>query len=90
MLLKLFGAIDILIVICLALQSILPSIFLITAGIYLIFKGTIFSITGDKLSLVDIIMGFYIISVSYELSYWIITILAAIYLLQKGIISMFS
>ncbi len=90
MILKILGVIDLLIVISLITLEFIPPIILTIFGIYLLIKSLFFIITGDKLSIIEFLCGIYLILASNEISHWVITIIFALYILQKGFISIFS
>ena len=90
MLLKLLGIADLLALIALFLATYLPQSLVIFMAIYLIAKGLIFTLMGDLVSLADVFTGLYIISASYGISHWSITLIITILILQKSIISIFS
>ena len=90
MLLKLLGAADILTLISLLLISYLPKTLVIVMALYLIVKGIIFTLMGDIVSLIDALSGFYIITASYGLAHWSITLIITLIILQKSIVSIFS
>jgi hypothetical protein len=62
-------------------------IFPLICAAYLIVKGAIFAFGGDKVSFADIGVGIILIFAAFSLSYWLISAIAIIYLLQKGIYS---
>jgi len=93
MIIKILGALDIFIAACFWLFGvfgIVPGNFILILGFFLLVKGVVF-ITGLSFpSFVDIIMGIVMITAtSYHLSN-IIIVLFSLFLLQKGIFSMFS
>jgi len=90
MLIKILGAADILAVLSLFLAAVLPQAIIIILALYLIIKGFIFAIMGNIPSLIDLMIGFYIILVSFGIYHWIPTLIAAIYILQKAIVSIFG
>ena len=90
MLLKVFGLADILSVLALSIAPVLPPSLVLIMALYLMLKGLIFSLMGDMISLIDILIGFYILLVSAGLSQWIITLIASVYILQKAIAPVFS
>ncbi len=90
MILKILGAIDLLIVISLITLEFLSPIILTILGIYLLIKSLFFIITGDKLSMIEFLCGVYLIMAANEIFHWAITIIFSLYTLQKGFISVFS
>lgn len=90
MLLKLLGAADILSLISLLLVNYLPATLVIIMAFYLIIKGIIFTLMGDAFSLMDVFSGLYIVSSIYGISHWSITLIIAVLILQKSIVSILS
>jgi hypothetical protein len=94
MIVKILGIMDIFIAICFwifGIFGLLPSGFILFLGLYLLFKGVIFIVTGPNFpSLLDIICGLIILlSTTIGLSKFIVVILV-LFLLQKGIFSLLS
>jgi len=90
MLVKILGIVDLFIVIGIIISSMLSPNIIVIFALYLMLKGLIFAIIGDKMSLIELMIGFYVLSLTYGISHWIITTLVVIYLLQKGVVSIFS
>lgn len=90
MLIKLMGLADMLAVLALYASTFLPGYIIIIMAIYLMIKGLIFAVMGNIVSLIDMLIGFYMILIIFGISYWIITLLFAAHLLQKSIVSVFS
>jgi hypothetical protein len=61
---------------------------LFLAGLYLAIKGALFALTGDFVSIADILIGVYAAMMVIGFSWIVITVLAAIFLYQKGFISL--
>ena len=85
---KIFGFADLLTVVIMFLlnSSLIPWRFALIFASYLIIKGLIFK--GDFASMMDIIVGVYIILIPV-FSWKILTIILAIYMIQKAVISFF-
>ena len=90
MIVKILGVADMLAVLSLLLASVIPQVIIIIMALYLIIKGLIFTIIGNIPSFIDLIIGFYIIAVSFGISHWIITLIVVVYIVQKAVISVFS
>jgi len=92
MLVKLLGILDIFIAVCFWLFGIFglfPDKFIMILGFLLLIKGLVFVIGFSVMSFLDIIVGILIIiATSVEMPYAAIIIIA-LFLLQKGIFSMF-
>ena len=80
---------DIVAVLCLVL-TFLPAELKFGLALYLIIKGVLFGLSGDKLSWVDTLAGLYLGLIAFGYSYWLITFIFVIYLAQKVVISFFS
>jgi len=78
---------DVLCALTIGLSFILPRSIVLTAAMYLIFKGGFFGMTGNFMSWIDLACGIYMIFLAYGLSSVVITIIAFLYLIQKGIIA---
>jgi len=89
MLFKLLGILDLIAVISILFAGFLPNRFLITIALLLIVKGTFFFITGNIMSILDGIAGVYLILLAFNVSVFIISLILAIYLGQKAIMSVF-
>ena len=94
MILKILGVVDILIGILFWMAMIFKISYfnpiLLLLSLFIVAKGIIFLISLDFASVVDVISGFLIIySINYGL-HSLITIIIVIFLVQKGIFSMFS
>ena len=50
---------------------------------YLILKGGMFALSGNIVSYIDVFCGFYLILLTYGLSFTIITVFVVIFLIQK-------
>ena len=91
MLLKFLALADFVAVFSLVLVNYLPHNMVIIMGIYLILKGLFFTlISGDFISMLDFACGIYHVLAVFGFSYWIITTIVAIYVLQKAFISFMS
>ena len=81
----LLGVLDLICIVPLIFN--LGYIFPAICAAYLIIKGGIFAFGGDKVSLIDVVAGIILIFAAFSLTYWLISAVAIIYLLQKGIYS---
>lgn len=61
----------------------MPINILIAFSMYLTLKGLFFAIGGDKISIIDFLAGVYIILMTLSISSIIITVLFAVFLIQK-------
>ena len=59
-------------------------------GFLLCAKGFIFFLIGDKISSIDILAGIYIGLNVYSINYFVLNLFFVIYLLQKGVLSLFT
>ena len=91
MLLKLLALADFVAVFSLIFVNYLPHNLVIIMGIYLILKGLFFTLLGgDVVNMLDFTCGVYHVLTVFGFSYWFITAIVAIYVLQKAFISFFS
>jgi len=81
------GILDLLCVVLLVFGIFNNFIFLLPA-IYLIVKGGIFLFSGDFVSAIDVVSGAYSLFLFFGVSYFVLTFLVAIFLLQKGLLSL--
>lgn len=94
MLIKIFGTLDILTAIIFILNNNfdksdiwLPNAIILFFGVYLLLKGFIFTISLEIMSILDIICAILIIISASMHLHAIIAFLVALFLLQKGILS---
>ena len=91
MLIKILGALDIFIAVCFwifGVLHVLPEKFIFILGLILIIKGAIFIIHLNFVSILDIIVGGLIMLATIWAFPYVMTILIALFLLQKGIFSL--
>ncbi|MFO7710970.1 MAG: hypothetical protein R6V53_04350 [Candidatus Woesearchaeota archaeon] len=86
--LKLLGIFDLFIGVVVLFWVLFPGQFLMYIAFYLLFKGFTFAFFGDMLSWLDVVIGLYMILLTFEISFGLVTILSVIYLLQKGLFSL--
>ena len=90
MIIKVLGSLDIFIGICFwifGIFGIIPAGFMLILGLFLLFKGFIFITKFNIASVLDIVSaGVIIFSTAFHLPFYI-SMIVAIYLLQKGIFS---
>lgn len=87
MIVKLLGTGDAYVVLAMMFAPVLPIKFLIYAALWLIVKGGIFALAGDVISYFDIISGIYVVFYAYGFSITIVSVIVAIYLGQKFMVS---
>ena len=66
----------------------LPKTIVLLAATYLIVKGILFSLGDDVASYFDVAIGIYLIVFSFGLSLTVISVISALFLLQKGLLSL--
>jgi hypothetical protein len=88
MIVKALGIIDLLIALMIFAHTQLPKKVLVTIAFYLIIKGLFFVMLDDMVSFVDIGVGAYVLLLSIQISLGIFTVLAGLYLVQKGLLSL--
>lgn len=93
MIIKLLGVLDIFVGIVFwlfGIFNIIPSSFILILGLFLLVKGIVF-ITGlSIISILDIISGIIIVSASGMDMPNLVIILVSLFLIQKGVFSLFS
>ena len=90
MLYQLLVGMDALCALALLFSTFVPGEWKLVLGVYLAIKGLIFALSGDKVSWVDCSAGVYLFLMAFGLSYWLLTFIFIVYLIQKVIISFFS
>ena len=93
MLVKLLGVLDIFIAICFwifVVLGVIPKSFIMALGIILLIKGLVFIIGLSVASILDIICALIIIIASAIEVPHVVSIIAALFLVQKGIFSLVS
>jgi len=89
MIIKIMGLIDIMLALMFFTLTALPRMFIFTAAVYLIVKGLIFSLGEDIASYFDIAIGVYLLIAGFGFTLNIVSIVSAVFLAQKGLISLF-
>ena len=94
MIMKLLGVADLIIALLFFLNNTfdksdawLPNSIILWAGIVLLVKGIFFLIFLDFASIIDIVCGLIIILSAFMSIYWLLAFLVAVFLVQKGLIS---
>jgi hypothetical protein len=87
MLVKLLGILDLFIAIMIFAHTNVSKKALLIIGFYLIIKGLLFGIMEDIASYVDIGVGVYVLLMAAGFSLGIFTVIAGLYLIQKGLLS---
>ena len=90
MFIKLLGILDLLAALVLLLSPILPSTIVMTLAVYLLVKGGIFLLAGDKVSLADVAVAAYMMLAAMDWTNAVITTVASLFLIQKGIFSILN
>ncbi len=86
---RLLGVGDLLAAIILLLVGGVPAGLARGFAFYLIAKGGIFAVMGDKISILDILCGCYLLAAAYGFSVTLISVIAALFLVQKAVFSFF-
>lgn len=90
MLFLLLMILDILCIIAFTLWTIVPTELVLVVGALLFIKGLVFALSGNKVSWIDVLAGLYLISTIFGFSYWLLTFIFIVYLVQKVIVGLFS
>jgi hypothetical protein len=89
LLFKILGIGDLLAMLSIWIAPMVPEKFILLTAIYLLGKGGIFAIGGDFASYIDVVCGLYILGIIFGIGNVIVSTLISLYLLQKGIYSLF-
>ena len=84
---RLLGVGDILAALAILLAGSLPVTVVRLFALYLVMKGGVFTFLGDRMSLLDAVCGLYLLAASNGISFTLISVAAAIYLVQKAVLS---
>lgn len=87
-LVKLLGILDLFTGVALLFAAIFPRIILFYCAGYLILKGFVFAVGGDIISWLDVFCGAYALIASWGVTSGVISVIAALYLLQKSLFSL--
>lgn len=79
------SVLDILISFSVLLNNVLPPLVLLIVAAYLIIKGGFFLFQKDLASIGDILVGIYSLAIYFGFNNPVLTIIAVIFLLQKGV-----
>ncbi len=83
MLHKIIGFVDIIAVLTVIASPILPTKLVLLAGSLLLFKGAFFALQRDVISILDVICGFLIIFLAFDVFSTVVLIIVVFFLLQK-------
>ena len=64
-------------------SPVIPMRFILIIGALLVFKGGFFALQGDAISFLDVICGFLILFLAFDVFSTIIMIIVVLFLLQK-------
>jgi len=87
MLVKLLALLDLGAVIAVLAAPILPQKMMLYAGAYLMGKGGFFAMSGNIISILDVICGILILLLAFGISHSTINLFIIIFLIQKIIFS---
>jgi len=80
---KLIGVVDLFAVVAVIASPILPTKLILLAGSLLLFKGAFFALQRDLISILDVICGFLILFLAFDVFSTIALIVVVLFLLQK-------
>lgn len=69
-------------------NSLVPIAIIFLAAKWLMIKGAIFAFSGNYASFVDILCGIYLIALGYGWGISFFTVIAIIWIMQKGLVSL--
>lgn len=85
---RLLGIVDLLAAFAILLAGGVPYGISRALALYLISKGGLFALMGDRISILDLLCGLYLLAASNGISWTIASIAAAIFLVQKAVLSL--
>lgn len=88
MIVKILGIFDIIAATILLIGTRFSETILLYAAVYLLIKGLLFSFTGDVASITDVVIGLYAWGITLGFSWIVFTIIFAVFLYGKGIMSL--
>ena len=88
MFVKILGVGDLITGIIVALSAIFPKAAILFAVKWLIIKGGLFALTGNMISFIDVFLGVYVIFLAFGHGITSLTIVTAIWVLQKAVFSL--
>lgn len=88
MFVKLLGLMDIFSAVIILAYALVPHHFIAFAALYLMFKGVGFLALGDILSAFDILIGVYIVLLSFGLHISFLSSFSVVVLFVKGVLSL--
>ncbi len=84
---RLLGIGDLLAALAILLAGGMPHAISKILALYLISKGGVFALLGDKISILDVLCGLYLLAASNGISWMLVSIGAALFLVQKAVLS---
>ncbi|MBN2421566.1 hypothetical protein JXB27_04780 [Candidatus Woesearchaeota archaeon] len=87
MIVKLLGVFDIIAATFLVIGTRFSETVLLYVAVYLLIKGLLFSFTGDMASITDVVIGLYAWGITLGFSWIVFTVIFALFLYGKGIMS---
>ncbi len=84
---RLLGIGDLLAAFAILLAGGVPHAISKTLALYLISKGGVFALLGDRISILDMLCGLYLLAASNGISWTLVSIGAALFLAQKAVFS---
>jgi hypothetical protein len=85
--LKIMGLVDVLAVVVILIGHILPQKMIIYSAGYLIAKGGFFAMTGNLMSILDVVCGVFIIMLAFGISFKVTNSFMVFFLVQKAFFS---
>lgn len=85
---RLLGIADLLAAFAILLAGGVPSGISRALALYLISKGGVFALMGDKISILDLLCGLYLLAASNGISWTLVSVGAALFLVQKAAFSL--
>gem|GEM_PF-6919232 len=73
---------------CILFAPVFPKNIILYGAAWLIIKGGIFAYTGNIVSMIDVLCGFYAVALAFGAHSTLLTVVAVIFLAQKVVFSM--
>ena len=89
MLIKIFGIIDLIAVGVILFHATLPTTWITIIALTLFFKGGLYGLMGDLASYADLLCSAYLFTLQYGDGISILSGICGLFLLQKGLLSVF-
>ena len=87
MIIQFFGLLDVIAATFILFGKIIPESVLFYVAGYLLLKGILFLFSGDFASIIDILIGLYVVLMIFGFYWFVASVVCALFLYQKGLFS---